>query len=318
MTTVTRAPTREVRTATMDSRRWDNFPAREDDIVVATYPKCGTTWTQRIVDLLVFQSPEPREFGAASPWLDATFFAPHAVNLSTLEAQTHRRCIKSHLPFDALPVFESVKYIHTARDGRDACLSMHNHQLGFLPEARSRIAEQTPEGGAAAAVTHPTPTDPRAFFLQWMDTAEGGLAPGDTDLPFCEFEQTYWRHRADPNVLHVHYADLKADLEGEMARISDFLGIDTPKALMPKLVQAARFETMKRQGEQLLPQLRMAFDNGSQRFLDQGRNGRWKGVLTEADLARYDALVRSRLSEAHSAWIHNGRLIAGDPASLPD
>ena len=317
MPAVSRAPTRHVRTSTMDSRRWDDFPARHDDIVVATYPKCGTTWTQRIVDLLVFQSPEPREFLAASPWLDATFFAPHEVNLATLEAQTHRRCIKSHLPFDALPVFEGVKYIHTVRDGRDACLSMHNHQLGFLPEARARVAEQTPEGGVAAAITHQTPTDPRAFFLEWMATAEGGRASGDTDLPFCEFEQTYWRHRADPNVLHVHYADLKADLEGEMARIATFLGIDTPNDLMPELAQAARFDTMKSQGEQLMPMLRMAFDHGSQRFLNQGLNGRWKGVLTEADLARYDALVRNRLSAAHDAWIRDGRLVAGDPATLP-
>ena len=317
MPAVSRAPTRHVRTSTMDSRRWDDFPARNDDIVVATYPKCGTTWTQRIVDRLVFQSPEPREFLAASPWLDATFFAPHEVNLATLEAQTHRRCIKSHLPFDALPVFEGVKYIHTVRDGRDACLSMHNHQLGFLPEARARVAEQTPEGAVAAAITHQTPTDPRAFFLQWMDTAEGGRASGDTDLPFCEFEQTYWRHRADPNVLHVHYADLKADLEGEMARIATFLGIDTPNDLMPELAQAARFDTMKSQGEQLMPMMRMAFDNGSQRFLNQGLNGRWKGVLTEVDLARYDALVQGRLSAAHDAWIRNGRLIAGDPATLP-
>ena len=318
MLPIRRAPTRHVRTSTMDSQRWDGFPARENDIIIATYPKCGTTWTQRIVDLLVFQSPEPREFFATSPWLDATFFAPHAVNLVALEAQTHRRFIKSHLPFDALPVFEGVKYIHTVRDGRDACLSMHNHQLGFLPEAKARIAEQRPDGGAGAAITRPTPTDPREFFLEWMDEAEGGQASGDTDLAFCEFEQTYWLHRRDPCLLHVHYADLKADLEGEMSRISTFLGIDTPRDVMTKLVHSARFDTMKSQGEQMLPQLRMSFDKGAQRFLNQGLNDRWMGVLTDADIARYEALARSRLSDVHNAWIRHGRLGAGDPATLPD
>jgi len=52
MMKIERAPTREVRTPIMDSHRWDGFAARPGDIVVATYPKRGATWTQRIVDLL--------------------------------------------------------------------------------------------------------------------------------------------------------------------------------------------------------------------------------------------------------------------------
>src|SRR5271167_2675957 len=89
MTTLLRAPTREYRTALMDSHRWDGFEPRPDDIIVATYPKCGTTWMQRIVDMLVFQSPDPRPFGQTSPWLDATIFAPIENDLATLAAQTH-------------------------------------------------------------------------------------------------------------------------------------------------------------------------------------------------------------------------------------
>src|SRR5258706_6023976 len=134
-----RAPTREVRTPIMDSHRWDGFAARSGDVVVATYPKCGTTWTQRIVDLLIFQDPAPRPIMETAPWLDARFFAPVEDDLATLKAQTHRRAVKSHLPFDALPIYEGVKYIHVARDGRDAFISWHNHVSGFTPEAKMRI-----------------------------------------------------------------------------------------------------------------------------------------------------------------------------------
>jgi aryl sulfotransferase len=312
------APTREYRTPTMDSRRWASYAPRPDDIIVATYPKCGTTWTQRIVDLLIFQSPEPRQFSAASPWIDATFFGPVEADLALIEAQQHRRFVKSHMPLDAIPVYEGVKVIHTARDGRDACLSMHNHMLGFLPHLRAAIAGAAAADGAPPPARLETPADPRDFFLQWMETAEAGADDPVGELHYCEFEETYWRRRREPWLLMTHFNDLKANLVGEMRRISDFLGIETPEPRLAALAEAARFETMKRQGEEMLPQLRMAFDNGAERFLNKGENGRWKDFLTDADLARYDALVKRRLSPALGAWLEGGRLVAGDPRTLAD
>src|SRR3954462_12883659 len=111
MVKLERAPSRAYRTPIMDRTHWDDFEVRGDDIVIATYPKCGTTWTQRIVDLLVFQDPAPRALMQTSVWLDARIFAPLEDDVATLEAQSHRRFIKSHLPFDALPIYDSVKYI---------------------------------------------------------------------------------------------------------------------------------------------------------------------------------------------------------------
>ncbi|HEX5777140.1 MAG TPA: sulfotransferase domain-containing protein [Caulobacteraceae bacterium] len=315
-----RAPTREYRTAVMDSRRWNAYAPRPDDIVIATYPKCGTTWTQRIVDLLVFQSTEPRTIMLTSRWLDATFFAPVEQDLEALESQTHRRFIKSHLPLDALPVFEGVKYIHVARDGRDACTSMHNHQLGFLPEMKQRIGAIAAEDPQLAGLPPPaTPEDPREYFLQWIGLAEAyeGADYG-VDLPFFEFEMTYWNERRRENLLLVHYNDLKADLPGEVRRIAEFLEIEVADDRLAELAAAARFETMKKQGHDLLPQLDHAFDRGHDRFLNKGTNGRWKDFLTADDLARYDALASRKLSGSAAAWITHGRLGAGDPASLPD
>ena len=39
----------------MNSTVWNSFAFRDDDIVVATYAKSGTTWTQQIVGQLIFQ-----------------------------------------------------------------------------------------------------------------------------------------------------------------------------------------------------------------------------------------------------------------------
>ena len=314
-----RAATRPYRTPIVDSARWNEYTPRPDDIIVATYPKCGTTWTQRIVDLLIHQSAEPRPIMKTYPWLDATFFDPLDEVLQRLDTQIHRRSIKSHLPFDSLPLFDRVKYIHVVRDGRDACFSMHNHQLGFTDAAKQRIAAANPDlrrgnGGPPP----PIPEDPRAYFLGWIGEAEAwrdGETPG---LPFFEFEMTYWRERTLLNLLLVHYNDLKADLAGEMRRISQFLDIETPEEVLAELVRAARFESMQNDGSALLVDIDTFFDRGHKRFLNKGTNGRWKDVLSDEDLARYDALVKERLSPGAAAWIEHGRHGAGDPRALAD
>lgn len=312
-----REPTREYRSPTTDSRRWEGFQPRAGDVVVATYPKCGTTWTQRIVDLLIHQSPEPRPIMQLYPWLDATFFAPIEADLATLDAQTHRRAIKSHLPFDSLPIYGDMKYIHVARDGRDACFSFHNHMLGMTSEAQQMIGAQVTDPRFPPPV--PTPEDPREFYLNWIAEAEAGETDAfGVDLPFLEYEMTWWRERARPNVLLVHYNDMKADLEGEMGRISRFLDIDTPAARLSELARAAEFETMKSQGASLLPALSLVFDKGHERFLNKGTNGRWKAALTEEDVARYEALTLTRLTPSAAAWIQGGRRASGDPAQQPD
>jgi aryl sulfotransferase len=317
MPVLLRAPIREYRTMAMDNHRWDRFAPRDDDIVIAVHPKCGSTWMQRIVDLLVFQSPDPRQFQATSPRLDATVHASADVVLAFLEAQTHRRFLNTELPFDSLPVFDQVKYIHVVRDGRDACWSLHNHVLGFRPEFQRRRAELAAQDPRFRVRFQDPPKDPRVFYLQWIAEAEAEETGYGIDLPFFEFETTYWRERMRENLLFVHYNDLKADLGGEMRRIADFLLIDTSESLMPKLVRAASFEAMKRQGEEMLPHLRLAFDHGAERFINKGFNGRWKDVLTEDDLKRYDALVRRKFTPVQGAWVAEGRAV-GDPRSLDD
>lgn len=324
MTKLDRAPTRAYRTPMMDSSRWDTLAVRPDDIVIATYPKCGTTWTQRIVDLLVFQDTAPRAIQDASVWLDARAFSPLEDDLATLESQSHRRFLKSHLPLDALPIFDTVKYIHVARDGRDVFMSWHNHSRGFRLEAKMRVEAIITGDPLLAPMMGgrpppETPEDPEAYFQTWIEQAEGEPRAGPgAELSYFDFENTYWSERTRENLLFVHYNDLKADLPGEMRRISDFLEIDTPPDRLPALAQAAGFDAMKANGAALLPRIGESFDQGVERFLNKGTNGRWRDVLTEADLARYDAVFRRKVSPACADWLEHGRLGAGDPRSLAD
>lgn len=303
------------KTWTLDSTRWDYYQPRDGDIVIATYPKCGTTWMQQIVSLLIFQSPEPRPVLQISPWIDCRFRDSVEVMQEMIEGQRHRRFLKSHLSFDSLPHYDQVRYIHVARDGRDACMSQFNHWSGFTPFGFQRLDLAAEEmGGPAPQALQ----DPRTFWREWLTK---GVVPGETDgypgLSYFDLEATYWRARSASNLLLVHFNDLKEDLEGEMQRIAEFLGLEPPREVWPSLVEAASFETMKRNGKALLPDFENIFDGGSDRFLFKGTNGRWHDVMTADDLALYDQVAK-RLTPGLARWLQSGRLVAGDPRTASD
>jgi len=46
--------TREFHNPHFDSTVWNDFVFRDDDIVISTYAKSGTTWMQQIVSQLLF------------------------------------------------------------------------------------------------------------------------------------------------------------------------------------------------------------------------------------------------------------------------
>ena len=310
---------RDYRTWIVDSRRWGQYRPRSDDIVITTYPKCGTTWMQRIVGLLVFQSPEPRPVMQISPWIDRRLPEPVAAVLAQIEAQDHRRFLKAHLPADGLPIYDQVKYVHVARDGRDACMSFHNHASNFAPQMlegldRSGLADET------IGRPYPRiPADPAAYFHRWLTE---GVVPGHEDgLPTISFfhcERTWWEQRHRPNILLVHFNDLKADLAGEMRRVAGFLGMAIDPDLWPALVQAAEFEAMRRDGTALMGSRATSFRDGADHFFHKGTNERWRGVFRDEDLALYDAKAAAMLSPACAQWVAAGHLKAGDPRLAAD
>lgn len=111
-----------------DSRRWDHFPTRPGDIIVSTPPKSGTTWTQEVVHSLLWPSGDaPASRRDLARWIDMRT-RPITEVVEHLDAQQHRRSIKTHSPADCAPFNPECSYIVVYRDGRDALLSWANHR----------------------------------------------------------------------------------------------------------------------------------------------------------------------------------------------
>src|SRR3974390_2838872 len=128
MTTPARA--RVYRNHHLDSMRWDRLTPRDDDIIITTAYKAGTTWVQRIVAALVLGHTS-LDLTEVSPWVDARVRGPIEPLLARLDAQRHRRFMKSHLAADCLPYFPNVKYLVVGRDTRDVFMSLWNHYASY-------------------------------------------------------------------------------------------------------------------------------------------------------------------------------------------
>ena len=292
------AKTREIKNAIADSTRWNYVTFRDDDIVVATYAKTGTTWTQQIVGQLVHQGKD----GAlleASPWIDFRPI-PLEIVLEGIAAQKHRRFLKTHLPVDALRFSPKAKYLYVVRDGRDVAWSMHNHHLGFTEQVYPMFNNTF--GREGDPLVPPTP-DVAQYFREWLDG--GGLPVG---VSFWEHVQGWYDIRHLPNVLLLHFNNLKTDLAGEIRRIAAFLDIPIDEAKMPAMLEHCSLDYMRRTASEHSPILDMVFQQGGATFFNQGTNGRWKDVLTAADLEKYDRLVRENLTPDCARWMATGEL----------
>lgn len=280
-----------------DGKRWDTFQQRVGDIVVATPPKCGTTWMQAIVASLIWPDGSLSEpVMLVSPWVDGRL-EPAAAVAERLELQQHRRFVKTHTPADGVPWWPTAQYIVVLRDGRDAFMSLLNHMAKMRPEIVAMwSAEAEMEGGQPLYWTGDLHRD----FEGWLASYESAPA----------YLASWWPLRREANVRLVHYNDLKTDLAGEMRRIAGFLGQAVPEELWPRVVERCTFESMRARGAEIAP-FDFVFEGGAESFLFKGTNGRWRDVLTESELARYARRVAELLPPDAAAWLEHGSLALG-------
>ena len=296
--------TRELHSHHFDSTIWNDFAFRDDDIIIASYAKCGTTWTQQIVAQMLFGGDPSLAVAELSPWLDLRV-PPKAVKLEAVEAQTHRRILKTHLPVDALVFSPRARYLYLARDGRDVVWSLYNHHRNANALWYAALND-TP--GRIGPPIEPPPDDIRPYWRDWM------ARDGHPFWPFWESVRSWWAIRDLPNVMLLHFAELKRDMPGQMQRIAAFLDIDVDAANWPAIVEYCSFDWMKRNATQSVPLGGAFWDGGAETFIHKGVNGRWSDTLTREECEAYEARAERELGAACAHWLATGDML---PNALP-
>ncbi len=304
------------RTLVYDSARWESFVFRSDDIVISTPPKCGTTWTQMLCALLVFDSPEfDRPLARISPWLDMQTRSLASV-VADLEAQTHRRFIKTHTPLDGLPFHDTVTYLCVGRDPRDVAMSWAHHAANMDPEAMLTLRadavglDDLHEIGPPPA---PPSADPRARFWEWALDDE---SPTPTLARLLRHLETFWARRGEANIEMLHYHDLTADLSGQMRRLADTLRLTISDQRINELATAATFDQMKKRAVDIAPNSDQGLWRNTEEFFHRGESGQWRNLLDDVDLARYDERVSELVPPDLAVWSHQGWLGSELPARV--
>ncbi|KAL7491181.1 hypothetical protein ACHAWT_000617 [Skeletonema menzelii] len=234
------------------------YKAKDEDVFIVTYPKCGTTWTQHII-YLILNNGEPL---SPDQRLDIVF--PHLEEVGEEFVNTNAtikdgyRLIKTHLPYDMAPQNKNAKYIFVVRNPKDCVVSFYHHTVGF----------------------------PRHYNFAdgHFDTYFNLFLNGQVDHgDYFDFTRTALNHKDDPNVLFLRYENGRANSREYVLQIAKFLNEDVYPAklladnerLLNLVLEHSSLKSMKKD-----PTRWCSHRTGYQPFIRRGSTGGWRELMS--------------------------------------
>ncbi|KAJ7313880.1 hypothetical protein JRQ81_005653 [Phrynocephalus forsythii] len=258
----------------------ENFQARPDDLLIATYPKAGTTWMQEVVDLIRNSGDVEKARRAPTyvriPFLEICSPPPLPSGVSQLQNAPSPRVIKTHLPFQLVPKSfweNNCKVIYVARNAKDNVVSYF-----FFDQMN---------------LTQPDPGSWDEYIKKFMD---GKVAWGS----WYDHVQRFWDEKQNHRILYVFYEDMKEDLTREVRRLMDFLEVDLPEEVVQKIVHNASFQVMKENPMTNYTSIpKTIFDHSKGSFMRKGEVGDWKNYFTVAQREMFDADYQKKMERTN-------------------
>lgn len=251
-----------------------SYQPQPDDLVIATYPKCGTTLTQHMVYLMLNNGIPilPNEK------LDQCF--PHLEEVGdpdSAELISGKRLIKTHLPYDKLSnlsPLSSAKIIYVARNPKDCIVSFFHHTRGFPKHYNFADGD---------------------FDVYFDLFCKGEVDSGS----YFKMLRSWFDHRNDDNILFITYENIRADQEEVIRKIAKFIGgglesrlEENDNSLMKKILKYSSLKEMKKDP------LRWCSERKAEHtpFIRSGKVGGWGELLTREQGETLDKMMRDEFT----------------------
>ncbi|XP_035512953.1 cytosolic sulfotransferase 3-like [Morone saxatilis] len=256
-----------------------NFQARPDDILIATYPKAGTTWVSCILDLLYFGQKFPERQTSIPiynrvPFLEIKIPAMHSGTDIAENLPTSPRLIKTHFPVQFVPNSfweQNCKIVYVARNAKDNVVS-------FFHFDRMNMVE-------------PEPGDWSSYLNRFM---EGKMVFGS----WYDHVNGWWKKKQTHSKLHyMFYEDLIEDTGRELDKLCSFLGL-SPSAEEKKIITSGvQFDNMKKNDMANYSTLPV-MDFKISPFMRKGKVGDWKNHFTVAQNEQFDEDYKKKMKDS--------------------
>ncbi|KAM3618449.1 uncharacterized protein V6R79_020483 [Siganus canaliculatus] len=260
---------------------WENvqsFQARPDDILIATYPKAGTTWVSYILDLLYFGQTAP-ERQTSIPIYDRVPFLEMTIPSVIIgfdqanNLQTSPRLIKTHYPVQFVPKSfweQNCKMIYVARNAKDNAVSyFHFNRMNMIA---------------------PEPGDWSSFLQKFI---EGKMLFG----PWYDHVNNWWRKKQTYSNLHyMFYEDMIEDTGREIDKLCSFLGLSPSVEEKQRIIGGVQFDNMKK-NDMANYSTDIIMDFKISPFMRKGKVGDWKNHFTVAQNEEFDEDYKRQMKD---------------------
>ncbi|XP_067670234.1 sulfotransferase 1C2-like [Haliotis asinina] len=254
-----------------------DFPIRDDDVLLCTYPKSGTHWAWEILNMIVAGKAEYAEHWQNSAWLEYR-------TQEELEKLASPRILHTHLRPSQLPHAlwdKQCKVIYVRRNPKDCVVSsfcQFTQQIWKENCSKKQIYTGSWNDYIDLYLDEYLPSGP--YFqhtIEWANISE----------IHEEFE-----------ICRVQYEDMKKDCVQEIRRMADYLGRQLSDRTCQEISEACSFKNLKHANENLKDQTyHFRWQNGSSGYFRKGTTGDWKNWFTVAQSDRFDKIYEKRLKE---------------------